>query len=204
MNAIEKKTREFIHKYLQVSEKDEATIVEYALKTWQPLEDRLKYLHFIGGVASGKTRSGHVMEAICKNAFRISGVATKMALLVKMDMDHPVLIIDEANLLFSDDNEEMMNIFSKILKYGASKSQQIIKIMEAPDEKLYSIPFNVFGHKVLISRERFHDNAIESRCILIKLKPNTRTDIPLNLGRDFLKEKNEIQSLLENYFGETK
>ena len=192
MSEIKEQVQNFIHKYLDVSPEAEAVIADYALQTWRPLPNLVKYLQFIGDYSTGRTRAGAVMAAICRNAFKTSVNASSSSL---------VAIIDErgACVPIFDETDSMNDEVSVILKVGSMKDQKIIKMMEH-EGKYVPVSFDVFGYKVILSRKPFRDVALEARCITVKMTGTDRNDIPRVLNGDFEKDSAEIQQALSAFY----
>ena len=189
MLEIKEQVQNFIHKYLDVSPEVEAVIADYALQTWQPLPNVVKYLRFLGNYATGKTRAGAVMAAICKNAVKVSGYSPS-ALMVTMDEKGIVPIFDDVD--FDRD-------IKTILIAGNMKNQKIFKMMEHEGKNI-PVSFYVFGYKVILSRKSFRDGALEARCITVKMTGTDRNDIPRVLDGDFEKDSAEIQQALNAFY----
>lgn len=191
MNDIQKQVHNFIHKYLDVQPNEKAYIANYALETWRPLPYAVSYLRFFGNHATGKTRAGKVMEAICKNAVMVSGYSPA-ALLLEMDEKGIVPIFDDINL----ENEEI----GQILSVGSVKGTRIVRMMEH-EAQYVAVHFDVFGYKIILSRQPFRDPSLERRCITISLFGTERMDIPSVLDGEFEKDKAAIQSALQEFYG---
>ncbi len=206
MNDIRTKVHEFVHKYLEVSEEDEKTVVDYVLKTWSPPEGRIKYLQFLGGYDTGKTRAGAVMAAVCSKPVVASGASSPAAILWKMDDEYPcTLIVDESELIEAiaeetdEDEEAETNQIVKILSAGSQSDGNIIR-MTGSGSDLKPASFNVYGYKVILSRGKFADNAVQSRCIAIELSGLSRNDIPPVLSDEFEQDSEAIQYALLDQF----
>jgi hypothetical protein len=89
----------------------------------------------------------------------------------------------------------MRSNFTKIMNSGYSKGFPIHK---TEGDNIYAVrTYNVFGPKIVASRERFKDKALESRFIArVLTNKQPRKDIPLNLGLDFDEESQIIRSKL--------
>lgn len=189
MSEIKEQVQNFIHKYLDVSPEAEAAIADYALQTWQPLPNQVKYLRFLGNYSTGKTTAGAVMAAICKNAVKVSGYSPA-ALMVTMDEKGIVPIFDDVD--FDGD-------IKAILISGNMKNQKIFKMMEH-EGKHVPVSFDVFGYKVICSRTPFRDVTLEARCITVNMISTDRNDIPRVLDVDFEKDSAEIQQALNAFY----
>lgn len=194
MSEIKEQVQNFIHKYLDVETEAESIIADYALQTWQPLSQFSKYLLFIGDVHTGKTRAGEVMAAICNNPFVPGGRCIGNTIINMMDEMYPcVLILDEGDNIFSD------RILS-ILRNGGMKGRGLTKITEVEKENFETKFYNIYGYKVIVSLRRFDDNAIQSKCITIKLTETKRNEIPCVLSSKFEKDSAEIRQALSAFY----
>lgn len=193
ISTPKRKVMDFVHKYLEVNDAAEEVIAEYALKTWQPLEDTVKYLHFLGRPGTGKTRAGQVMEAICKNSFNTAPyIIDSLTLLKVMNDKYPCTLILDMSEWFAADEVE------KILRVGNMRYANIIKMQEGKVPET----FRIFGYKVILSPRAFRDSAIQARCITIELNHLTRTDIPIALGEGFKNDCDDIQRFLSVLYAE--
>ena len=193
---IKKHVREFVHKYLDVTAEQEHAIVDYALDTWQALPPQVKYLHFVGDYATGKTRAGKIMEYICCNPIVARGTASPLSVALMIDKSQPcTLILDEADILPEQEPDEdgyvAPNLFETILNIGAMKGNFITNSV--------GMAMNVFGYKVIMSRKQFDDPAKASKCIVIRLKEKKRLEIPPILNIDFDRDGEKIRSLLQRH-----
>lgn len=196
MSEIKEQVQNFIHKYLDVHAEAESVIADYALKTWQPRPSAVKYLQFIGDFATGKTRAGAVMAAICHNSLKASGLTTPASLIYMMDNECPcTLILDEADFMSDEKNE-----IAPILQTGNCDGNRIFKMVEKEKGQFSPQGFDVFGYKVIISRRKFRDPSIQSKCITVKLTGTTRNEIPRFLGGQFEKDSAEIQQVLNAFY----
>jgi len=212
---IQEKVSEFVHKYVELSEEQEKVVVDYALETWQPLGKRVKYLQFLGGTCTGKTRALRVMEAIVKNPLFVYGASSSRAVLGFMNNQHPcTLILEEADLMIEpkefcefcgqviEPEEQRESVFKQILASGASSGNGLIWRRGKNEDGEHEFEFlKIFGHKIIATRGRFDDMALQSRCIAIEMQGNIRSDTPMILDPEFVKDALEISVLLENEFG---
>jgi hypothetical protein len=193
MPELKEKVQNFIHKYLDVSAEAEAAIADYALKTWQPLPNDVPYLRFLGDHATGKTRAGAVMAAICKNAVKVSGYSPD-ALMVTMDEKGIVPIFDDVYF-----DVYFHRVIRAILINGSTRNQKIVKMMER-NGKLVPVCFDIFGYKVILSRTSFREVSLEARCFTVNMTRTDRNDIPYVLNEDFEKDSAEIQQALSAFY----
>jgi hypothetical protein len=107
-----------------------------------------------------------------------------------VDKIRGTLIFDEADFRFSNETSDI----AKILNAGYQKNSPIARCVGDTHEVQM---FNVFGPKILASRSNFHDDALESRCLNLKMdRVSVRKDIPRTLPNDFYKRAEEIRNKL--------
>lgn len=109
-----------------------------------------------------------------------------------IDAYNGTLIIDEVDFTSSS----LYSTLTKILNSGYQRGSPIIKCglgTPAPEA------FNVFCPKIIASRQRYDDEALESRCITTETDICTRTDIPKSLTSDFYEEALGLRNKLLLY-----
>jgi hypothetical protein len=193
--------QEFIHKYLEVSEFFEQITPFYILLTWvYDSFKELPYLRAIGDYGCGKSRFLKVVGSICYKPAFTAGATNPAPIFRIIDQFKGTLVIDEADMRFSDTNSEIV----KILNNGFQAGMPVLRC--ASGEKNYEVEaYDVFGPKIVATRERYEDKALESRFIVEHMDGRlTRSDIPLNLDDDFELEALSIRNKclmwrLQNY-----
>jgi len=190
-----KTIQEFIHHYLAVSPFFEKIASYYVLFTWiYDNFNELPYLRAIGDFGSGKSRFLKTVGSICYKPIFANGATTISPIFRLIDEFRGTLIIDEADLSRSDFSCEMI----KILNSGHEKGSPVIR-SESLNGKEYSPKsFNVYGPKILSTREFFTDKALESRFIVEEMPSGVklRHDLPINLPNDFAKQALKIRNKL--------
>lgn len=196
MNINEKQLiediKKFVHKYLQVSRFFENIIPYYILLTW--IYDKfpeLPYLRVIADYGSGKSRFLKVVGSLCYKPMFTFGATTSAPIFRIIENFNGTLILDEADLHFSDTTVELI----KILNSGYQKG---IPVLRCAENKNYDIQsFDVYGPKIIATRKEFKDDALESRFIVEKMDGTlTRKDIPLNLPESFNQEATKLRNQL--------
>ncbi len=192
MSEIKEQVQNFIHKYLDVTDNNEAVIADYALKTWQPIQKTIKYLQFVGNHRTGKTRAGEVMAAICHKAIKLPRYTTPDTMILRIShRPSCVAIFEEIDFVAHEKRIE------KILINGDSKEKFFTIINEGEVSN-----FSVFGYKVILSMREFQNPAVRSRCIIVRLTETNRIDISRALDGNFEKDSAEIQQALKEFFDE--
>jgi len=104
---------------------------------------------------------------------------------------HGTLILDEADFRFSDTTAEMI----KILNSGYQKG--IVVLRTEGDKVFETKAFDVFCPKIIATRERYFDLALESRFLVEETGIRSlRDDIPLNLPAKFWDEALALRNKL--------
>jgi hypothetical protein len=182
----------FIHKYLDVSEAYENIATYYVLFTW--LYDKFNevpYLRALGDYGSGKSRLLQTVGSLCYKPIFTGGATTTSPIFHILDEIQGTLILDEADMRVSDMRTDII----KILNSGYQKGSNVMRMggKNMDDLKI----FNVFGPKIVATRELFNDRALESRFLVEDMGKGTlRRDIPKSTGDSFQKEAELIRNKL--------
>ena len=177
--------RGFIHKYVELPSNFEAISALYILLSWvyDPLPT-LPYLRALGDYGSGKTRFLEVTGAIVFRAIRAAGATSPSPIFRIIDMYRGSLVLDEADFARSDAVSEIV----KILNSGYKPGSPVLRSEPTNSKNWEPHSYNVFGPKILATRKRWTDRALESRCLTWESEGLTRQDIPLVLGPRFRSE----------------
>jgi len=182
----------FIHKYVAVSPFYERLSSYYVLFSW--LYDRfntLPYLRAIGDYGTGKSRFLQVIGAICYRPVFASGATTVSPIFRLIDKHQGTLIIDEADFKNSDSDAEI----TKILNCGYQAGFPVIR-SEPRGNTFEPVGYAVYGPKLIATRKRFRDKALESRCLTEEMDFQWRANIPSILPDTFWDEALEIRNRL--------
>ena len=176
--------KNFIHHYLDISPMFEQIASYYALFSW--VYDRFSevpYLRAIGDFGSGKSRFLQVIGSICYRPIFTGGATTTAPIFRILDEIRGTLILDEADLRFSDKTQDII----KILNMGYQKGGSVLR-MQGKD-LMEMKAFDVFSPKIVATRETFSDKALESRFLIEEMgRGNLRADIPRRLSDEFWEE----------------
>lgn len=183
--------RKFIHKYLEVSEFFEQITPFYVLLTW--VYDNFKelpYLRAIGDYGCGKSRFLKAIGSICYKPAFTAGATNPAPLFRIIDQFKGTLVIDEADMRFSDTNSEVV----KILNNGFQAGMPVLRC--ANSENSHEVEcYDVFCPKIVATRERYEDKALESRFLVEHMDGRlTRKDVPINLTDEFDQEALELRN----------
>lgn len=182
----------FIHYYLDIDPFYETIAAYYVLFTWVYDDfNELPYLRTIGDYGSGKTRFLQTIGSICYKPIFAGGATTVSPIFRMINDFRGTLILDEADFRFSDKTSEII----KILNNGFAKG---FPVLRSEGKGTFDVKaFDVFGPKVIGTRQRFQDKALESRFLVEEMgKGKLRDDIPLNIPNCFWDEATVLRNKL--------
>ena len=184
---------DFIYKYLQISPFFHNISKYYVLLTWvYDCFTNLPYLRVKGDYGSGKSRFLTTVGSLCYKPIFCSGAATVSPIFRLIDAYRGTVIIDESDFTDSDESHRVV----KILNSGFQKGFPVLISDTTKSGGFEPTSFDVFGPKLIASRNEFKDKALESRCITEIMEKVTRTDIPINLPSSFWDEARAIRNKL--------
>jgi len=197
-SELVKLVRRTIHKYVDVPEFYEALASYYVLFTWlYDSFNTLPYLRVLGDAGTGKSRFIQTVGALCYRPIFVMGAATVSPIFRILDRYRGTLVFDEADFGQSDEKAEIV----KILNAGYQRAQGTV--LRTGDRNTGFEPevFVVYSPKVIATRRKFQDWALESRCLTYETGgPTTRDDIPIEMPMEFWeKEAPEVRSYLLRY-----
>ena len=164
----------------------------YVLLSWvYEFAPSLPYLRVIGDWGSGKTRFLQVVGSICFRPIFASGALTPAPIFRILDVFRGTLVLDEADF---KDSSAWTDIV-KILNNGYRPGFPVLRA-EKENGKWYPRGYQVFGPKLIATRFRFADEALESRCLTASMRTLTRADIPRVLPNSFQEEISDLRSKL--------
>lgn len=191
----------FIHKYLEVSPMFEKISSYYVLFSW--IHDRfheVPYLRAIGDFGSGKSRLLQTIGSLCYRPIFTGGATTTAPIFRILNEINGTLVLDEADLRVSDMSTDIV----KILNAGYQKGGNVLRMTGKDMQELKA--FDVFGPKIVATREKFGDKALESRFLVEEMGIGIlRNDIPRRLSDEFWNEALVLRNKLlmwrfKNYF----
>jgi hypothetical protein len=189
--------RGYLSTYLQIEDPEYRTLmVCYILMTW--LYDRFNtvpYLRAQGEFASGKSRMLQVIGSVCYRAALAGGATTVSPIFRIIERLKGTLAIDEADFDRSDLWQEIM----KILNVGYQRGFPVLRSERSDGDGEFDVKsYECYGPKLLATRRRFNDEALESRCltyvtpIIEQLDPR----IPLELDNSFRAAAQQLRNKL--------
>jgi hypothetical protein len=192
------KVQEFIHAYVDLSAYFEKLAAYYVLLSWvYDAFSVVPYLRAIGEPGTGKSRFLKVVGSICYRPMFVSGAISVASIFRILEQFHGTLILDEADLSVKSDEYAAA---VKILNCGFAKDTPVIRQEKGSRGGYYSVAYRVYGPKVIATRQRFHDLALETRCITERMgKMRRREEIPLILPASFDEEALGLRNQLLAY-----
>jgi len=187
INEIE----QFLHKYEDVTPFFLKFSSWYILTSW--IYDRLNtisYLRYLGPPGTGKTRCQNATGKLCYKPMVVSGCITPAPIYRLIQRWKGTLILDETDWVDSSEKGEII----KILNCGYQRGMPVVRcdVNNADEIRVYG----VYGPKVLSSRQRYSDVALESRCMTEQMKVTQRAEIPIELGSKFEEEQRQLRRKL--------
>ena len=182
----------FIHKRLDISPAFERIATQYVLLTW--IFDRLNelpYLRARGDYGSGKSRFLQVIGSLCYRPIFTAGATTTSPIFRILDQVRGTLILDEADFNFSDSKHDLV----KILNTGFQKGTAVLR---SEGKGIFEVrSYDVFGPKLVATRQNFDDHALESRFLIEDMgRLRLREDIPIRMDDSFKNEALELRNKL--------
>jgi hypothetical protein len=169
----------YLHHYVDLSPLFERIAAHYVLLSWVfDAFNELPYLRFKGDFGSGKTRALIALGSIAYKGFFASGASTVSPIFHTLDAFGGTLILDEADLRFSDKTADLV----KILNNGTVRGLPVLRSVQNQFKEFNPAAFNVYGPKIVALRGTFRDLALESRFLTEEMGTRPlRTDIPIQL-----------------------
>ena len=184
--------RDYIHKYIQLPPSYEAISALYILLSWvYEFAPSVPYLRVIGDWGTGKTRFLQVVGSICFRPIFASGAATPAPIFRILDQYRGTLVLDEADFKESSSWTDMV----KILNNGYRPGFPVLRA-DKVNGRWRPRGYQVFGPKLIATRFRFEDEALESRCLTTEMPVLTRSDIPRMFPPSFNDEVHNLRSKL--------
>lgn len=183
-----REVKSYISAYLYLGSDDKGRkfkniLAYYIFLTW--IYDKfpvVPYLRAHGDWGSGKTRLLQVVGGVAQRAALAGGAMTASSIFRVMERFKPTLIIDEADFSESD----LRSDITKILNTGYTEDFPAWRTERGDDDKFGTDAFDCYGPKVLSTRKRFDDQALESRCLSYTMPSGVDVPmhIPLFLAKD--------------------
>lgn len=171
--------KQYLHRYVDLTPLFEDIAAHYVLLSWvHDAFSEIGYLRFQGQFGTGKTRALLAIGSLCYKPIFASGASTVSPLFHLLHEFGGTLILDEADLRFSDATADL----TKILNNGTVKGMPVLRTMTNRHRELSPHAFTVFGPKIIAMREGFQDEALESRFLTEEMTNGRMRDTtPLHL-----------------------
>ena len=188
--------RDFIHTYVQLTKSAEEMAPWYVLHTWTADQARVTpYLRLLDDYGRGKTRALETIGHLCHLAMFAAGATTPSPIFRMIEMFRGgTLVMDEAD----SSGSELWTDLSKILNQGYVAGWPVIR-SEKAGGRFEPTSYDCFGPKLLATRGRFGDDALESRCLTYPMPKLSRREINLILPPSFKQEALGLRSKLLQY-----
>lgn len=192
--ALLNEVHSFLHRYIDLSPTFEEIAAHYVLLSWVfDGFNELPYLRLRGDYGTGKTRALLAIGSLCYKGFFASGASTVSPIFHVLDRFGGTLILDEADLRFSDATADL----TKILNNGSVRGMPVLRTMTNRHRELNPTAFMVYGPKLIAMRESYSDRALESRFITEETGGRPlRADIPISLPGALAGEALELRNKL--------
>ena len=188
--------REFIHAYVQLTGPAERMATFYVLHSWTA--DQLSvtpYFRLLDDYGRGKTRALETIGSLCRLPMFAAGATTASPIFRMLERYRGgTFIMDEADHRDTD----LWADITKILNQGYMKGWPVLRT-EKVRGGYEPMAYDCFGPKLLATRARFDDDALESRCITYQMPSLNRQDVPLILPPTFEEEAQALRSKLLSY-----
>lgn len=187
----------FIHRYMDLSPGFEEVAAHYVLLTWgYDAWNEVPYLRVRGDYGKGKSRFLLTVGSLCQKPIFASGASTVSPIFRLIDQIGGTLVVDEADFWASDEKAEIV----KILNNGNARGFPVLRSEVTPSKEFSPRAFNIYGPKIVATRHRFEDDALESRCLTEVLGNRPlRPDVPISLPEVFKLEAEELRNKLLLY-----
>jgi DNA primase len=194
--ALQAEVQAFIHRYLDVDAFYEKMASYYVLFSWHyDSFNVLPYLRALGDYGTGKTRFLQVIGVLCYRPMFAGGASTTSPLFRIIDRMRGTLILDEADFVASDAEVDIV----KILNCGYMAGFPVLRTVKDGDD-FEVAAMEVFGPKVMATRRRYTDKALESRMLTHEMRGGQpRSDIPIVLPREFHAQALDLRNKLLRY-----
>lgn len=175
----------------QPSELERKLDALYVMLTYvYDLLPRIPYRRALGALGRGKTAWLDTVGCVCYRPLILAGCDTDKAIVRRIDLWRGTALIDEADFSKSS----LYAFIVKILNVGYDRKLGYYQRSDDINPKKV-IVYNVYGPKILATRERFKDTALESRCLSF-VAMEKRRSVPLYRDKRFMAEAQALRNKL--------
>lgn len=184
----------YLKSYVELPDHFYNIVAIYTMMTWVYEQfSEVAYLRVLGAAGTGKTRFIKTIGNICYKPVIASGSATASSLFRIVDLVRGTFVFDEADF----QNSELWSEMIKILNSGHTEGCPVFRTEKnSKTGEFFPRAFYVFGPKVIASRNRFADEALESRCLTEEFFPKKQVSVPIHLPPEFKTDALAIRNKL--------
>ena len=143
---------------MELSEEFECICAHYVLLSWvHDLFREIPYLRIRGDFGTEKTRFLQTIGSLCYRPIFASGSSTISPIFHLLDRFGGTFVFDEADFRFSDENQTSLK--SSIM--ATAKGFPVLRSVSQNGHSFAPQAFNVFGPKVIATRQVFQDAALK-------------------------------------------
>lgn len=192
-----KEIHDFIGQYMKLPKKFLTVSSVYVMLSWlYDCFNTLPYIRVVGTYGTGKSRFLQIMANLCRKSMLAGGSITTAGVFRTTDIVQGTLVFDEADFKAS----EMWSEIIKILNSGHTQGTAVVRMKPDKADGSYKTDvFDVYGPKVLASRERFSDQALESRCLTVQLLPLQNLTKAIHLPPEFEDKSEGLRNKLLSF-----
>jgi hypothetical protein len=155
--------KDLLKHYLELADLDYDLVAHFALSTWfADLSRVAPYLWVVGAHSCGKTTLLRLLSAICRRPALAADI-TPAALYSLCTSLRPTLLLDELDP--SD------TVLLRLLRNGSTLGPKVFRRGKA---------YDLFGPKVIVSRQESPDAALTSRALVLAMRPSNKNLPPLD------------------------
>jgi len=188
--------RKFINKYAQLEDTTfRALACCYVLMTWMyDRFDAVPYLRAQGDLGTGKSRLIRTVGSVCYRGTLTGGSVHAAPIFRTIDRYHGTFVVDEGDFGKSDMHEEIITL----LNVGYQRGFPVLRAERNLEGDFDVRPYDCYGPKIIATRRRFRDAALESRCLshTMPLLQDVKEGMPLNLSAEFYTEAQQLRNKL--------
>ena len=189
--SLVKEIKDFSTEYLDIPDDYRTFACHYPLlSTIQDKINNVPYLRTLGDTGTGKSRFIDTFGRICYKPIIMAGSVSAAPIFRLQGKWGGTICIEEADRKNSSETDDVITA----LNCGFERGRPFPRCDKNDPNKVEF--FDVFGCKVLGSRFRFKDKALESRCLTTVMQETERKDIPATLPDKFFEKQQELRNKL--------
>jgi len=186
--------REFSEDYLDIPDDYRTFASHYPLlSTVQDKVNNVPYLRTLGDTGTGKSRFIDTFGRLCYKPIIMAGSVGAAPIFRLQGKWKGTICIEEADRKNSSETDDVITA----LNCGFERGRPFPRCDKNDPNKVEF--FDVFGCKVLGSRFRFKDKALESRCLTTVMLETERKDIPATLPDKFFERQQGLRNKLLSF-----